>query len=427
MKVLFVSAGYVPGPMSSDKAFVRDLIRAFSADVSSAIWTINDWPRVRLVEDIGHAQVPVYTTPRAFHRLRESRDTIAAGAFVYRRHSAHGRFRQVIELASSILLRLPYLRAVVQSEKPDIVHFTDNFGPSLPLVRRAIRGVRMTCTRVGVGTGGIEALGYRAFLRVSATGCDLNICTTNACAERLVSAGVGARHVRVVPWGVRMHGLNPPDPATLARVRRRYDCRPGELLTVVSPQALTGLSQGGTGFRTTVSEAKQMAERFNMRCVVAVKPDHWDSSMLRQATRRVVIEKGPPDFENLLWAADFMFSPTYDRFRKATATPPLAWLEAMARNTALITTEGYGVGETVHDGEDGVLYRNTRELLTKLERVLQKGGSLEDMKSRARQSIVARHDIDTIAPRYEELWRSLMAGGPSVATVPGLESEGRLC
>ena len=140
-----------------------------------------------------------------------------------------------------------------------------------------------------------------------------------------------------------------------------------------------------------------------LRAVITIKPDHWKDEYGKFASDRLVVERGPSDFHDVLWASDIMFSPTYQRFRTETATPPLTWIEAMSRETVLITTCGHGVDELVPDDSVGVVYQNADELKEKVSK-WRDGASLERIKSAARARVEGKYSVHTIAQQYAALW-----------------------
>jgi len=406
LKVLFVSLGYMPTRMTSDKQFVRDLIFSLPADIQCAVWALNDWPASVTTETLGGRAVRVHAGPRWLHRPRYQTAELARGDYVYSHHPGHGAMRQLAELTSSLLARLPELAHVIWSERPDVIHATDNWGPVMRILKTVAGGIPVTCTKMSARvTRGRRGL-YGAFLAACVGGCDAIICFTDACAREFARAGVPRQRLTTIRWGVSPPVRDAGLAERIERLRGRYQCRHGELLVAVSPQAFVSLRHGAQSLAQTLEELQAIASKIPLRGVVAVKPDHWTPQMADLQTDRVVVESGPDDFHDLLWAADILFSPTYARFRDRTATPPLAWLEAMARETALVTTAGHGVAETVVDGRNGILYDRTPELLTKLHRLLERG-ELASMKRAARETAARQHSKDTIARQHAQLWHEL--------------------
>jgi len=406
MKVMFISVGYMSTQMASDKQYVRELLTALPAKINCVVWTINDWPVSVTHEVINGQQVSVYSSSRLLHKPRYDLESVLQKKYSYTHHPAHGRFRQIAELTSSIIWHLPYLRRIVKRERPDVLHVTDNLGPIVWLLRWAIPHVPITCNRVGTAFHEEGGKFYSAFLCMCDWCCDLTICNTDACAKQFSAAGVPRTRLLTIPWGINVPEEASRDEEMIARIRQRYGCQKGDLLVVASPQALTGLLQAGPGMTDMLNELEEISHLFPMRCVVAVKPDHWTSDMEKFRTESIMLEQGPSDFLDLLWASDIMFSPTYSRFRKSTATPPLAWLEAMARQTALITTFGHGVEETVVDGQTGIVYTSTSELVAKMHRMME-NNRLEKMKKAARRMVIRRHSIEHIATIYSRIWTNL--------------------
>ena len=162
------------------------------------------------------------------------------------------------------------------------------------------------------------------------------------------------------------------------------------------------------GVIKTVNELVAAAKEVPLRIVAAFKPDQWSPTYSKLEQEGVILESGPSDFLDLLWAADLMFSPTYTRFQERTTTPPLTWLEAMVRYTPTVTSPGYGVDETITDGKTGVLYTGLAELKEKLSR-LTDPDCLREMAHAARETVIRQHSVAALAAQYVEVWTDLLA------------------
>ena len=408
MKVLFISVGYMPKRLTSDKQFLRDIISGLPAGVTCAVWTINDWPRMCVVEEAPGRRIPVYGGCRLFHSPRYDRQSVLRGEYAYKFHEPHSGARQHAEVLTTFYASLGHLKQVIRRENPDVIHLTDNWGAVGPALR-AIAGNRpITFTKYSVAVPANHKRFYGAFVRASALGFDKVLCFTDACREQLEAHVAGPERLATVRWGINVPPASSHDPSTSAAIRQRYGCADGELLVVVSTQAGKGRDGITSSAVGTLRELTPVAAEVPMRIVMACKPDHWSPAYSSLRNDRIIVEKGPSDFSDLLWAADVMFSPTFARFQKRTTTPPLTWLEAMARLTPVITTPGHGVDETIIDGENGVLYDDQAELKDKILR-LTDADYLRKMAQAARETVIHQHSVDTLAAQYVRIWTELLA------------------
>lgn len=397
MKVLFVSVSYMPAKMPSDKQFVRDLIRALPENVEPAIWTINDWPVGETEENLGGKQMAIHSRSRFLHKPRYTQEELSQGKWAYSRHQPHWSPKQSVELYTSFLHGLKSFRSAVRQHRPDVIHMTDNWGPVGGIIRKVARHAVITNAKMSSRVS--QSLPYKIFLRGMAWGSDAVVCFTDACAEQFIAAGLPDDRLVRIPWGIPIAEEKDGQQDITEAIRRRYGCEDGDLLAVVSHQSIRS-------YKHVMDELRVLAENVPLRTVVAVKPGHWEPEYQQFATDRITVETGPADFEDLLWASDIMLSPTHERCQRGTATPPLTWMEAMARRAVLITTRGWGVEEIVPSDDVGFLYDDEAELPAIAERLRDKS-RLIAMQSASRTHIENKYSIENIAQQYATMWEQL--------------------
>lgn len=394
MKVLFISVLYMPTHMPSDKRFVRDLIFNLPPEVSASVWAVNDWPDSVTMDSLHGRSVPVYSGPRLFHSPRYS-GTPSAASF-YSPHASHGNFRQVLELSTTMFARQSRLSEAVRREQPDVIHVTDNWGPVLPLVRRAAGGVPITLAKPSMEHIQDSAGAYARFIRMCLRGCDCIVSYDETCTQCLTGAALTESPVETIPWGIVPPREKRIPQERVNAIRSRYGCGEGDLLAVVSIQSDRALSE-------VLNEWRSVAGAIPVKTVAAVKPPHWREEFGKLSSEDMFVESGPADFTDLLHAADIMFSPTYSRFVKRTFNPPLTWMEAMVRGTALITSACPGVSALVQDGKNGFSYASPGELGVKIA-ALKDPSRVRAMQEAARETISGKYDVAGIAKRYVKVW-----------------------
>ena len=140
LRVLFITVSYALGALPSDKRFLRDLIEYLPASIIPAIWTLSEIPPKYEVTQIGDKLVPVNSQCRLGHQpLTSQGDTLIP-------HPYHSQLRQVLELMVSTLYESSHsLKESVRLHKPDVIHFYDNVGPVIGILRKQFPEVVVTC------------------------------------------------------------------------------------------------------------------------------------------------------------------------------------------------------------------------------------------------------------------------------------------
>jgi len=166
MKVLFVSVLYMPRDMTSDKQFVRDLISMMPGNVTPVVWTVNDWATTEVLDNINGKQVRLYCSKRFLHKPRYDSETITEeNNWTYSPHHPHGEIRQLIELASSFYAAIVNFKRIVNKERPDIIHITDNWGPIAWLIKCTVGDIPVTSSKPTVRIGADSSTLYKMFVK----------------------------------------------------------------------------------------------------------------------------------------------------------------------------------------------------------------------------------------------------------------------
>jgi len=120
------------------------------------------------------------------------------------------------------------------------------------------------------------------------------------------------------------------------------------------------------------------------------------------------------DIENLLRAADLFAHPS------RSEGLPLAILEAMAAGLPVVATRVGGVAEAVLDDETGYLVPpgDAEALRGALARVLQQSDRGAALGYAGRQRSIAEFSIETMAQRYQALYRCIRGWTPDERSAP---------
>jgi len=395
LRVLFVAICYEPGNLPSDKQFLNDLIQCLPNSIVPAVWTLTESIPGNETVQIGDKYVPISSICRVGHRPIRNRGEVKPI------HPKHPFFWQLFEISSSVLYESSRsLRRAVYKHRTQVIHFVDNVGPIIQVLNARFPTIPIICSKPSARVQGSYCWWlYKKLLRATYNPVDTTVTYTNASKEVIVAAGIPPNKVVAIPWGVKT-----PSPISLPSIEainRRYCCTKDSLLVVVLPR-------GPKHFITDmIVLAKALAEELPIRFVFAIRPTLYSADYDIMINDNVIIENGPADFYDLLAAADVAFAP---QEKQSTATlPPLAWLEAMARGTPLITMSNPGIDECVIDKETGLLYQNSNQIKGLLQKC-QDSSFRHMMAFNAQSLITQRFNVQSIAIRYASLWESIIAG-----------------
>lgn len=396
IRVLFLAVSYAPARLPSDKQFLNDLIESLPDSIEPAVWTLTEIPPGYQIAQIGHRQVPVTSVCRIGHKplFYDDRTPLI--------HPRHTQVRQLFEVSSSIAIEaFRSLRQAVERHKPQVVHSVDHIGPVLPLLRRLFPNVQITCAKPSARVP--EAKGWYAYqklLRASYGQADAIVAYSESCRRILVKAGIESQKTTTIPWGIKI-----PTQVDLAKaesIRRRYSCPAGSLLIVGIPRRSAELLQESTRI------AKRVVESAPVCFVFAIRPTLYRPEYANLSGKRVKVVSGPPDFYDLLSAADVAFAPQEAQI--TTAVPQLVWLEAMARRAPIVVRANPGVQETIKHGETGILVETSQEAEVALEKLNADRAFLHSLQVRAQNWVISRHNVLDIANQYSSLWHYLARG-----------------
>lgn len=395
LRVLIVAISYFPMRIPSDKQFVNDLLKHLPDSIEPAVWTLNEAdPSSRIVR-IGNRNIPVRSICRLWHRpLSSGEDGLVP-------HPNHSQVWNLTEISLSLgFAAFGSLRKAIRDHKAQILHFADHIGPVLQLIRALFPDIAITCAKPTAWVPSAKYwLLYERLLQSSLGSADAIIAYSQSCKSSLVHAGIDNRKLHMIPWGIERPC--PTSQEKINLIRQRYGCSPDDLLVVGEDRGLL------TEYRyRIIRDAKVLAEQEPMRFVFPIRPTRFQEEHTKLSDERVTVIKSPPDFYDLLAAADALFCPEGSQL--ATCLPPLMWLEAMVRRTPVVTTFGPGVEETLVDGQTGILYQDSREAADALRRLMDKE-LLAALQNGAQRFVLEKYDVERIAESYAELWTGIWA------------------
>lgn len=392
IRVLFVAVGYGPPPVPSDMQFLNDLISVLPKNIEVVVWTVSEIPPTNENVFVGNRKIPLISVNRLAHKpLSNNINSLLP-------HPRHSAIRNMLEVSISVLWELfSSLKDVVVTHNIDIIHFVDNVGPILPIIRRILPSVHIYYNKPSSRiTNSKGWLWYKKLIEVSYKQSDIIIAYSETCKKNLISAGLNDNQIKVIPWGVKS-----PQSLSSERIkaiRLKYGCTDENTLLIVGIPRCTD-----NELLEIVKFAKEVSTYQPTRFVFAIRPTLYKDSYQNLASEQVKVLSGPDNFYELLAAADLAFAHQSSNI-VSTTLPPLAWVEAMIRGTPIIAKRTVGAEETVIKDLTGLLYDELYEIDDWLYEILSNRQKLIKMKHETFLFVNKKYNIINIAKQYLDIW-----------------------
>jgi glycosyltransferase involved in cell wall biosynthesis len=396
-KVLLLGVGYFPSIISGDKNFFFRLVPIIARSTDELlIVSVND-QQGQTNQKINGRTVPIYNVRRPLHRGSADCYYAPSGELLDYRHT-HGPVREALEKQAAVVASLPTLGEAIRGRDVRIVHFMDNCGLAMPLVKRVFPQVRVSCSAPNYNQ---RPLPYRLYLKYSLGMLDRVVPYTEAYREKLQSIGVPASRLHLIRWGV------PSRQKTLSQrekeqVRASLGIAASSTLFVWSGYVQQVQEED---FFKTLEIARQLVrQQQRTEFIFAFKPLSYKDAYEQYGEKGITILSRITNFLDLLDTADFLLSPI--SAVNSTVSPPLTWLEAMSLGTPVITTDVPGVRELVTHAETGYV----AESFDRLPGVIQQARHdvhRAEVSQAARDIVKRKHNIEDCAAEYVDMWRGM--------------------
>jgi hypothetical protein len=375
MRIVIACMALFPHRITGDKNFYLECLRRVSnCQVRVVSFTGRSGKATQIADGVSIEELA-----RPLHRREFERYGGELGGLRYFRHQ-HTFGRELIERSICLAGLARWLRA--QRIKPGVLHFLDNFGPLMTPFGRSTGAKLVTISSRPVGWPYSPIA--RAYVR-SSTGLIHKIGASSfAWMHALSDLGVPQRRLTRQRWGVPL----PNGGSTVERVHKRI------LWTGYLPNS------GHAEFVESLRAAESVVAREPFASFRFVfKPELWNDKLAAYSRPGIDVTVSHQPFEMELRQADALLSPlTPD----AILMPPLSWLEAMAVETPVITSQIGGVDELIEDSWSGFTARPGEALSETVLRAL--GADLRRTGRNARQKIDAEFRIEQAADDLVSLW-----------------------
>ena len=198
VNILLIGAGYFPFLTAGEKNFFYRLIPILNEHAEVTVASLNDYPKPIIAQETSQHTTQVYCFKRPFHRNYERFYFEKSNYIAY--HHRHKPVREIIEKLLSVIFYTPKLRNIIKKHKIQVVHFMDNFGPSMPYLRRILPNVKVTYSAANYDPRGRKRQ-YDQYLRLSMSPLDAIGVYTEAYRDILI--GMGTQNpLFLTRWGV---------------------------------------------------------------------------------------------------------------------------------------------------------------------------------------------------------------------------------
>jgi hypothetical protein len=388
-KVFFLSVGFVPEITPSDKKFVFDIVNDLSDKLDIIIWTLNDKPTTKgkVILTNNNSTYRYYNNNRVLHNdLGNS----------YKPHPNHSIIRNGLEINLSLLWYLfTNIRKLIKLHKPDIIHLTDSFGPAAIILKSLFKDIRVTINKPTIRLNG--SLAYNMWVKAGLKNSDGIFTYTSAALKTIEKLGIKKKNIQLLPWGIN-HKFKKPTNKELNLIRRRYGCKNSELLIVVLPRV------NGDELIKYINFITKISISIKAKFVFAIRPTRYLKKFSKLNTKKVIIESGPKDFFNLLSASNLAIGEN-DTI-KSSSLLPLAWMDAMLRETPIFTNKVPGIEELVTHKFNGMIFKDKKDLKKILTNI--DTDKIKYLKKNTKKKIINRFNINSICKSYYKYWESIL-------------------
>ena len=323
------------------------------------------------------------------------------------RFNADHRFLTGTNNYVSKTVSLPRMLRAIQRRRgefrPDVIHFADNFGPGMAVLRLACSGVPLT---ISAPTYQGNRLLYDFALKTSFRPFDTIVPLSDAYARRLRELGFPADRLRTIRWGVDTERFVPRSHEVVRMSRHSLGVRNDDFVVL-----WTGFTQQSAlpELRFSVDAAVRALElrRDGLRFLFCFKEEHFQREFMSYERPGLQVFHTPSAFLAASLSADVLFSPLLDN--RTTAAPPLVWAEALALGMPVLTTAVPGSEEAIVPGRGGGIVGTSEEAAQWIVALAGDLAKRAALQASARQVALERFSMETSVKAYVALWRQLLA------------------
>lgn len=396
MNIILIGIDYFADRGSSDKNFWFQLLPLLSQKIDN-ICIISFNYRKTKVENQSQG-ITIYNV-KPFHL---GIDLKIDAANVHNKEKCHSHFnrqpRSLIERTVSIIKIIPLIRKLAKAHQIKHLHFLDNFGPIMGIVKRVFTSLFISVTAMGYYARGRF---HDNYLRHSFRKLDTIIPIAKAYKRKMVTIGIPKDNIRTIHWGINVSVSNSIDIAERNEAKEKLGLPAKYILAM-----WTGFIQqiGEDSLFASLEIARKILQKSNnVQFFFALKPECFKEEYCKDIQRDMHISStNQKKFLQILQAADILLSPVPNK--ASIISPPLTWLECMANYIPVFTTETPGVEDVVKHGSNGYVVASSEQLISGIIECI-KNGSYTKMGEKARKLVAEEYNIQCIANEYLNFWK----------------------
>ncbi len=395
MNVMLIGIGYFPALTAGDKNFFYQLIPLLikRGGVTIEIISINDQEEKIFIQEVGNCKIKIHNLKRPFHLNRKRFYRKINNKIFY--HHQHKPYQEIMERFLTIVWYEKFIANLLKTLSIDLIHFMDNFGPVMPCLKKKFPDTKITYAPATYSPRGKF---YDSYLKYSFSKLDRIFPFTRAYKQILSDLRIPEYKMEVIPWGVELfkRSLSFKERDL---IKKKFCCRTSNLLFLWSGW-LQQIQE--KDFYYSIKEARKITKRHqDIEFIFTFKREIYQEKYSFESGDRIRVITNVDDFGLLLEAADIFFSPVGEK--DSTVSPPLTWLEAMARGTPVLTTRVKGVEELILDGENGFIAKDFSDILYKTEEI--RGSDLNFISVNAKRFVGENFNIKKTATDYIRFWQ----------------------
>jgi glycosyltransferase involved in cell wall biosynthesis len=288
-----------------------------------------------------------------------------------------------------ILLNLFTIHRILKHNDIKVIHFIDNFGIAMPLIKLLNKKIKITLSLpASMTTNNL----YNSVLRASCHNLDKIVVFTETLKKRLSTIGMNRQKIDVIRWGVNV-------------ISERFEPHQNSACRLIL----------WTGFLTQVWEedfffairAAKKVLRTTDKCkfVFCFKPHSFNNKYKRYEARGIEIQPKKLTYNQLVNSSDIYFCPIKNQNK--IIAPPLTWIEMMSNGKPLITTPVKGAHEIVENGINGYICKDEKSIVDNLLILTNNHNHYKKMSQYAMESIKNNFNLQISFQKYRKLWGHL--------------------
>lgn len=401
MNVMLIGIGYFPCITAGEKNFFYQLMPLLAQEGVGRleVISINDQEEKIFLQEVGNSKIKIHNLKRPFHLRRKKFYKKIGNKIFY--HHRHRPYQEILERFLTIVWYKKIIADLIKTSSIDLIHFMDNFGPVIPYLKKKFPKIKMTYAPANYDPRGRV---YERYLKCSFKLLDRLSPFTEAYKQILLNLGIPENRMNVIHWGIKLPKKSLPRKEKKA-IKRKFGCQGNNLLFLWSGW-IQQIQEND--FYYSIKEAREIVTRYeDIEFIFAFKPEIYQEKYTLESGEKVRVITDIENFEELLEAADIFFSPL--REVNSTVSPPLTWLEAMAKGTPILTTKVAGVEELIINGGNGFIAGDFADILYKIEEI--KRSNLEAISTKAKIFVSRNFNIEKAATNYIKFWKETINVG----------------